>query len=134
MPRDADSDNRAEVALTWLTLFASAGTLICCALPIVLVMLGLGATLAALTSTVPVLMTVAEYKTWVFACAGAMLVLSGWVMYRPSRACPSDPELARLCEKTQTRNRRVLWVSLTVWGIGFFAAYLALPIRIWLDH
>ena len=27
-----------------------------------------------------------------------------------------------------------LWIRLTaaIWGIGFFAAYLALPIRIWL--
>ncbi len=35
--------------VTWLTLFASTGTLICCALPILFVTLGLGATVAALT-------------------------------------------------------------------------------------
>ena len=133
MPTDADRDTRVDVALTWVTLFASTGTLVCCALPIILVTLGLGATVAALTNAVPLLLEIAVYKTWVFAGAGAMLVLSAWVMYRPNRACPSDPELARICAQTLKWNRRILWTSATVWGIGFFAAYLALPLRIWLD-
>ncbi len=133
MPSDADSDTRAEVALTWVTLFASTGTLVCCALPIILVTLGLGATVAALTNAFPLLIKISEYKLWVFAGAGILLVLSAWFMYRPNRACPSDPELARICAQTLKWNRRILWTSATVWGIGFFAAYLALPLRIWLD-
>ncbi len=134
MPTDADRDTRVDVALTWVTLFASTGTLVCCALPIILVTLGLGATVAALTNAVPLLLEIAVYKTWVFAGAGAMLVLSAWVMYRPNRACPTDPELARLCAQTMKWNRRILWTSATVWGIGFFAAYLVLPLLIWLGR
>ncbi len=134
MPTDADSDTRAEVALGWVTLFASTGTLVCCALPIILVTLGLGATVAALTNAVPLLIEISEYKTWVFAGAALLLVLSAWVMYRPNRACPTDPELARICAQTLKWNRRILWTSATVWGIGFFAAYLILPLRIWLDE
>lgn len=133
MPTDADSDTRAEVALGWATLFASTGTLVCCALPIILVTLGLGATVAALTNAVPLLIKISEYKTWVFAGAALLLVLSAWVMYRPNRACPADPKLARICAQTLKWNRRILWTSATVWGIGFFAAYLILPLRIWLD-
>ena len=79
MPTDADSDTRAEVALGWATLFASTGTLVCCALPIILVTLGLGATVAALTNAVPLLIKISEYKTWVFAGAALLLVLSAWV-------------------------------------------------------
>ncbi len=122
-----------ESSMTYLTLFASSGTLICCALPIILVSLGLGATVAALTSDFPLLVTIAEYKTWVFVGSGGLLLMSGWLMYRSGRACPTEPELARLCQKTQTWNRRIYWTSITLWGIGFSAAYLALPIRIWLD-
>ena len=117
---------------TWLTLFASTGTLICCALPIVFVSLGFGATVAALTSSFPLLITLSLHKTWVFAFSGAMLVLSGWLMYRPGRACPTDPELGQLCNTTQTWNRRLYWSSVVIWCIGFFAAFLALPLRIWL--
>ncbi len=122
-----------QTGLSWLTLFASSGTLICCALPIILVTLGLGATVAAFTSSFPALVTIAQHKVWVFTGSGAMLLVSGRLMYRSGRACPADPELGRLCDQTQVWNRRIYWSSVTLWGIGFFAAYLALPLRIWLD-
>lgn len=122
-----------ENGMTWLTLFATTGTLICCALPIALVTLGLGATVAALTSSFPFLVTLSEHKAWVFAGSGALLGLSGWLLYRSGRSCPADPELGELCNRTQVWNRRVYWTSVAIWGIGFFAAFLALPIRLWLD-
>ena len=122
-----------QTGLSWLTLFASGGTLICCALPIILVTLGLGATVAAFTSSFPLLVTIAQHKAWVFAGSGALLLVSGWLMYRAGRACPADPELGRLCDQTQVWNRRIYWSSVTLWGSGFFAAYLALPLRILLD-
>ncbi len=122
-----------ETGLSWLTLFVSAGTLICCALPIILVTLGLGATVAAFTSSFPVVVTIAQHKGWVFTGSGALLMLSGWLMYRPGRACPADPELGRLCNQSQVWNRRIYCTSVALWGIGFFAAYLALPLRVWLD-
>ena len=122
-----------QTGLSWLTLFASSGTLICCALPIILVTMGLGATVAAFSSNFPVLVTIAQHKVWVFAGSGAMLLISSWLIYRPGHACPADPELGRMCDKTQVWNRRIYWTSVTLWGFGFCAAYLALPLRIWFD-
>ncbi|HBP0276308.1 hypothetical protein ACNARA_15075 [Pseudomonas aeruginosa] len=127
-----DSSQFRQNAVSWLTLFTSAGTLVCCALPIVFVMLGLGAAVAAVTSAVPLLVTLALHKAWVFAGSGLMLLVSGWLLYRPGRACPSDPELGRLCERADRWSRRIHGISAALWGVGFFAAYLALPIRIWL--
>lgn len=117
----------------WLVLFASTGTLICCALPILLVTLGLGAAVASLTSSFPILITLSQHKAWIFAGSGIVLALAGWLMYRPGRACPTDPTLAALCERLQKWNRRIYWSAAAVWGVGFFAAYLLLPIRIWLE-
>ncbi|NOX69152.1 MAG: hypothetical protein GXP15_08190 [Gammaproteobacteria bacterium] len=122
-----------QTSLGWLTLFASSGTLICCALPIILVTLGFGATVAALTSNFPMLITIAQHKVWVFGGSGALLLLTGWLMYRPGRACPVDPQPAQLCSRTQRWNRRIYWSSVTMWCIGFFAAYLALPLRMFFD-
>ncbi len=124
---------RREQGLNWLTLFATTGTLVCCALPIALVTLGLGATVTALTSSFPLLITLSEHKGWVFGFSGLMLGVSGWALYRSGRSCPADLQLGELCRKSQIWNRRIYWSSVTLWGIGFFAAYLALPIRIWLD-
>ena len=127
-----DGETKIDTTVNWLALFASTGTLVCCALPIILVTLGLGATVAALTSSFPFLITLSLYKTWVFAGSGAMLGFSGWLMYRPGRACPTDPDLARACNTAQVWNQRVFWTSMTIWCIGFFAAFLAFPLRIWL--
>ncbi|HEC21934.1 MAG TPA: hypothetical protein ENI95_03340 [Chloroflexi bacterium] len=118
--------------MTVFTLFTTTGTLICCALPIILVTLGLGTAVVAMTSAFPFLITLTKYKIWVFAFSGLMLAVSGWLMYRPGRACPTDERLGRACNTAQRWNRRIYWTSVTIWGIGFFAAYLLLPIRIWL--
>jgi len=121
-----------EKSLTWLALLASTGTLICCALPIALVMLGLGATVAAISSSVPILVTLTLHKSWVFVTSAMLLSSSGWLLFRSGRECPADPQLAALCDRTLLWNRRIFWASVTIWGVGFFAAYLALPLRIWL--
>ena len=128
-----DATPMKEGGVTWLTLFASTGTLVCCALPIMLVTLGMGATVAAMTSSFPFLITLSLHKGWVFAISGLLLALTGWLVYRPGRACPANPELNRLCNKAHRWNRRIYITSVLIWSIGFFAAFLALPLRIWLD-
>lgn len=127
------SSNTKETGLTWLALFTTTGTLVCCALPITLVALGMGATMATLVNNLPFLVTLSEHKLWVFSISGALLALSAWMMYRPGRACPTDPALGVLCTKTQGWNRRIYWFSVVLWCIGFFAAFLALPLQIWFD-
>ena len=119
--------------MTWLALFTTMGTLVCCALPITLVALGMGATRASLVSNLPFLVTLSQHKILVFAISGGLLALSRWLLYRTGRACPTDPELAALCNKTQKWNRRIYGSSVALWGVGFFAAFLALPLQIWLE-
>lgn len=120
-----------EAGVTILALFTSMGTLVCCALPILLVSIaGLGSVVASLTSNFPVLITLSQYKVWVFAVSALMLVMTAWLLWRPGRACPADPALARWCNTFQIWERRVFVVSAGIWNVGFFAAFLALPLRI----
>lgn len=119
--------------LTWLALFTSTGTIICCALPILLVSLGMGATLASMVSSLPFLITLSLHKPLVFGLSAVMLMFVAWVLYRPNRSCPIEPELGEICDKTQIWNKRLYWLSVILWCIGFFAAFLALPIKIWLE-
>ena len=115
----------------WLVLFTSSSTLICCALPILLVSLGLGAVSASLFSALPFLMTVAQYKSLVFTLSAAMLGVAFWAVYRPNRSCPTEPELAAQCQRADSFNKKVVWFSIGLWLIGFSAAYLALPLYNW---
>lgn len=118
---------------TWFTLFTTTGTLVCCALPIMLVTLGMGATVVSMTSAFPILIVLSQHKLWVFAFSGAMLVISSWLLFRPGRFCSTDNALGQICNTAHKWNKRIYWSSVVIWGIGFFAAFLALPLRIWLD-
>ena len=112
----------------WLMLFASTGTLLCCALPILLVSVGMGAVAASLASNVPFLITLSLYKAWVFAGSGLLLIAGGWALFRPARSCPTDPEVAALCAAAHSWNQRLYWSSVGVWGIGFFFAFIAVHV------
>ena len=101
---------------------------ICCALPILLVSFGMGAVVAAMASNVPFLITLSLYKTWVFISSGLLLLFGGWLLFRPGRACPTDPELAELCDKAYKWNCRLYWASVFIWCIGFFFTYIAVLI------
>jgi len=80
---------KLEDKLPFLALFASAGTLLCCALPALLVSLGFGAALAALVGLFPGLVWFSDNKAVVFTTAALLLFLSALSQYLArSRACP----------------------------------------------
>lgn len=112
----------------FLTLFASTGTLFCCALPMLLVSLGLGAASATMIAHVPFLKVMARHEPVIFAFSFLMISISAWSVYRPGRTCPSDPELAAQCAKADRWNKRILFISATIWLIGFSARYLSVPL------
>ena len=128
-----DSKLPKRLFITWFSLLTSSSTFICCALPILFVTLGMGATVASLTSTFPQLIWLSEHKNWVFFLSAMMLCFSAWLTYRSGRACPTDPDLAALCNKNQRLNRRILLGSIAIWGVGFFMAFVLLPLRLWMD-
>ena len=117
------------IAAGWFALVASTGTLVCCAIPILLVSLGMGAAVAAASSNFPALVLLSENKEYVFAGSAVLMASSWWMHRRQLASCPADPELAAYCRKAKPLNDRLLWTAAIVWGIGFCAAYLALPLR-----
>jgi hypothetical protein len=111
--------------INYLTLFGSAGTLICCALPALLVSLGLGAVMAGLAGNVPGLIWISEHKTGVFIFAGFMLSMNGALIWHNRNApCPTDAKLRAACIKGRTFSRNVYFVSLALFLIGFFFAFI----------
>ena len=116
---------RAHSTLSWLSVFTSGSTLICCALPALLVALGAGAALAGLVSAVPQLVWLSEHKGPLFAIAGTMLVVAGVLQWqaRKAAACPADPALGAACEVTKDYSLRVYWASVAIYVVGAFFAF-----------
>ena len=117
--------NARAILLEILTVLSSFTTLLCCALPALLVSLGAGAVLASLVTAVPQLVWISEHKTPLFAFAGVMLLLSGIYSYRQRNApCPTDPSQAKSCLRLRRISARIFYLSLLVYAIGFFFAFL----------
>ncbi len=111
--------------INYLTLFGSMGTLICCALPSLLVSLGMGAVLAGLASNVPGLIWVSENKLMMFVFAGLMLTLNGFLLWHNRNApCPVDPKLRDACINGRRTSKMIYYVSLTLFVLGFLFAYV----------
>lgn len=120
-----DGGLRQNLLAALVSVFTSSGTLICCALPALLVSLGAGATLAGLVSTFPQLVWLSEHKLAVFGVAGAMLIGAG-VLQRRARylPCPADPALAAACARTRRVSALIYWASVLIYVTGVTFAFV----------
>lgn len=110
----------------FFSLFTSTGTLICCALPALLVSIGAGAVMAGIIETVPQITWLGRHKIWVFAFAAFMISLSGTMQWRArSMPCPADPAKARACSRARRVSWIVWWISILAFLIGGFFAFFA---------
>ncbi|HET6932143.1 MAG TPA: hypothetical protein VFI45_17580 [Candidatus Acidoferrum sp.] len=129
--------NTSSSLLGYFSLFTSVGTLLCCALPSLLVLAGLGASVASTLSSLPWLVTLSRHKQWTFAISGSLIALSFLNMYYISprikgRSCPPDDPSA--CETAGRFSKVLLWVSAAIYIVGFFSAFLLGPILTRLDN
>ena len=126
----------SSTLLNSFSLFTSVGTLLCCALPSLLVLAGLGASVASTLTSLPWLVTLSKYKQWTFAVSGLLIAFSFLNMYYfaprlKANACAPDNPSA--CDQASKFSRVLLWVSTAIYLIGFFSAYLLGPILSKLD-
>jgi uncharacterized iron-regulated membrane protein len=118
--------NLKNAVVQTLTLFGSLGTLLCCALPALLVSLGAGAVVATTVSAAPQLVWLSEHKVLLFAFAAIMLGISGVTTYLNRRAaCPADPVQAKSCRRVRRLSASVFFTSLALYAIGFYFAFVA---------
>lgn len=105
-------------------LLASAGTLVCCVLPAVMVSLGAGAALAGLVSAVPQLIWLSERKGLVFTVASLALLVAGALLWQARHApCPADPALAKACGRLRRWSLGLYAVSVLATAAGAIFAF-----------
>jgi mercuric ion transport protein len=125
---------RESKVWNYLALFTSFGTLLCCALPSLLVLLGLGATVASFLSAMPWLVTLARHREIVFIVSGVLIggdfVYMYWLSPRlkaQGQAC-SIEEGPTACDTATRVSRIALWLAAVIYCVGFFVAYLLAPL------
>jgi hypothetical protein len=122
--------------MSYFSLFTSLSTLLCCALPSLLVLAGLGATVASALSVLPWLVALSRHKAWTFSISGVLIAASFinmyWLMPRLNRACSADDPNA--CAEASRISKVLLWCSAVIYSAGFFVAYALGPILARLDR
>jgi hypothetical protein len=114
------------IVIESVALLSSLGTLLCCALPALLVSIGAGAVMASLVTTVPQVVWLSEHKIGLFTFAAIMLVISGVTTYINRHApCPVDPVQAKSCRRVRRFAASILVMSLVFYAVGFYFAFIA---------
>ena len=130
-------DTLRSTVLNYFSLFTSLSTLLCCALPSLLVLFGLGASVASTLSVFPWLVTLSRHRALTFTVSGALIACSFvntyYILPRFRREqCSLDNPNA--CEEASRLSRVLLWISMVIYGVGFFVAFLLGPILSKLDR
>jgi len=129
MSEKADNTKNTTNTTMWVAffgLFTSLGTILCCALPALLVTLGMGAVMAGLVSAAPWITVLSTYKVPVFIVTGIVLLVSALLQWRGRYApCPVDPVQAKLCRVMRRFSIGITAVSIVLYLVGFFFAFLA---------
>ena len=125
MSADGLVESRSGFWSSVASLFATSSTLVCCAIPAVLVALGAGAALSSLVAVFPQVVWLSEHKEGLFAFAGVMMAASGVLQWRNRTApCPTDPALRDACLRTRKVSRVVYGVSVAFYLVGGWFAFV----------
>jgi hypothetical protein len=129
-PETHTSEGRswAQALSSYLALFTSTGTLLCCALPSALAAVAGGSAVVSLVSTVPWLVPLSRHKEWIFLGAGLMLVLTAFLIYRPTGTVACSVTGGEGCAVAGRVTTITFWASASIYVIGTFFAYGLLPL------
>lgn len=118
-----------QTILPSLSLFTSIGTLLCCALPALLVTLGMGSVLAGLISSAPWVTAISTYKAPLFIGSGILIILATFAHWQSRNApCPADPLKAKACAQLRKVSAVTLVVATILYLIGVFFAFIAVHV------
>lgn len=111
--------------LSFFSLFGSLSTLLCCALPVTLVSIGMGATFASLTASFPQIIWLTERKEALFVITAILLIVSYIMMKRSEQlACPIDPDQRDACQTSKGVSKKIYRVTVVIYLIGLIFSYV----------
>tara|TARA_B110000914_G_C15077734_1_gene271402 strand:- start:68 stop:469 length:402 start_codon:yes stop_codon:yes gene_type:complete len=116
---------RSNKLANYLTLFTSSGTIVCCAIPALLVSIGAGAALSSLIAVFPQLVILSIYKIPIFMGAFMMLIISGIIQCQARKLpCPADKKQAAACVRTRKISGFIYLASVAIFVTGLLFAFI----------
>ena len=111
--------------VNFFALLSSSSTLLCCALPAILVSMGAGAVFANIISVFPALTVISRFKVEITIMTFIILVAVGVLHSKTAQMpCPADPTLGRACLKSRKRSRIVYYLSCIVFATASIFTFI----------
>ena len=105
--------------VNFFALLSSSSTLLCCALPAILVSMGAGAVFANIISVAPALTVVSRFKIEITIATLIILIVVGVLHSKTAKMpCPADPTLGKACLNSRKRSRIVYYLCCIVFAIA----------------
>jgi len=98
----------------------------CCAVPIILITLGMGGAMASLISIFPWLIPLSKYKAITFSLTFLLLGYSWFQVKRVTQCDIADAKRLKW-------QKRILLIAMIILIVSVFAAYGYLPLVNWLE-
>ncbi len=122
-----------EKIMSFLSLFGSSATLLCCALPATLSIVAGGAAVGSLISVFPWLIPLSRYHNWLCLIAGILLFVNGVFVLSPKGKVACSITGGKGCEVAGSFSKWMFGFSIVLYGIGVFFAYAYVPIAKFLN-
>lgn len=122
-----------EKIISFFSLFGSSATLICCALPASLAAIAGGSAVVSLISSFPFLITISQYKDWIFLGAGLLLIFNGIITLKPKGKVACSITGGKGCEIAGKFQKFMFWFSISIYSIGAFMAFAAVYVEKFFD-
>ena len=111
--------------VNFFALLSSSSTLLCCAIPAILVSMGAGAVFANIISVFHALTVISRFKVEITIMTFIILVAVGVLHSKTAKMpCPADPSLGRACLKSRKRSRIVYYLSCSVFGTASIFTFI----------
>ena len=123
-----------ERILSFLTLFTSSGTLLCCALPALIAAVAGGASVTSFLSVFPWLVPLSRHKIWIFVSAAIFIVISAFLQWKVRKNACDPNKHEEGCQVASSVRRILFWCSLGVYSFALFFTYGLVPILRWFDQ
>lgn len=110
-------------AMNWLGLFTSFSTLMCCALPSLFVILGMGAMFASMVSAFPQIKWFGQHSDILFSVAGIMLFANGALLFINRNKPCAIGKKAKTCSSSRKASKNIFIFSVVAYVIAFLAKF-----------
>jgi len=117
-----------EKIMSFLSLFGSGATLLCCALPATLSIVAGGAAVGSLLSIFPWLIPISRHHNLLFFIAGILLTMNAIFVLRPKGKVACAVTGGKGCEVAGGMTKAIFWISIILYSIGAFFAYAYVPL------